>query len=54
MFRQNCCNRKPMGCCDRPMVGCDREIAEQIIEPAVTKCVEKNFVHEVPHACHFM
>lgn len=48
MFR----NRPMMDCCDRPMMGCcDRKIAEQVIEPAINNCVERNFMHEVPHIC---
>lgn len=64
MFGQNCCNRRPMhcempmDCCGRPMPMqvpmegcCEREIVEQVMEPTITKCIEKNFMHEVPHVC---
>jgi Inner spore coat protein D. len=44
MFKQNCCNKVPMGCCER-------QIVEQVVEPTMTKCVERNFMHEVPHVC---
>ncbi len=40
------CNRN---CCG----GCNRQQAPQmeqpIMEPVITKCVEKEFYHEVPH-----
>ena len=41
MFNQNCCNRRQNGC--------GRQIMEQVIEPTVNKCVQKDFYHEVPH-----
>ena len=28
-----------------------RQICEQVIEPTQTKCIEKEFYHEVPHVC---
>lgn len=34
-----------MGC---PRQGC---MESEIIEPTTTKCVEKEFYHEVPHVC---
>ncbi len=30
---------------------CERQFTEQVIEPTITKCVEKEFYHEVPHVC---
>ncbi len=31
---------------------CQRQLMEQVVEePTITKCVEKNFYHEVPHVC---
>lgn len=44
MFR-NCCQRQN-DCCDRQMGCCGMQ---PIIEPTVTKCVEKEFCHEVEH-----
>ena len=31
---------------------CQRQ--NQIIEPTINKCVEKDFYHEVPQVCPFM
>ena len=28
-----------------------RQMCEQVIEPTITKCIEKDFYHEVPHVC---
>ena len=30
---------------------CCRQFSEQVIEPTITKCVQKDFYHEVPHVC---
>ena len=43
MFNRMCCNRQ-MGCCMPQM-------EQQIVEPAINKCIEKEFYHEVPHVC---
>lgn len=40
MFKGGCCNRMNDGCMER-----------EIIEPAINKCIEKEFYHEVPHIC---
>ena len=40
MFNQDCWNRRQNGC--------GREITEQVIEPTINKCVQKDFYHEVP------
>lgn len=37
---------KNMGCCMPQPQMCD-----QIIEPPINKCIEKEFYHEVPHVC---
>lgn len=43
MFRNNCCNRQNMfGVMQQPMMECE------VVEPTITKCVEKEFYHEVP------
>lgn len=43
------------GCCGRqmPMVGGYQQpcMEQEIVEPTITKCVEKEFYHEVPHVC---
>lgn len=40
-------NRPMMGGC-----GCNNMNTEAVItEPTITKCVEKEFFHEVPHVC---
>lgn len=41
MFNKCCFNR---GCCMPQM-------CEQIVEPTINKCIEKEFYHEVPHVC---
>jgi hypothetical protein len=51
MFGRRCCNRQqsmfsqpmgmPSGCC----------METEVIEPTITKCVEKEIYHEVPHVC---
>ncbi len=47
MFNRNCCQKNNMFKC-----GCgEREVANQVIEPTITKCVQKDFYHEVPHIC---
>ena len=51
MFRNQCCGRPMMGM-QQPMMpmngnGCGCPI----VEPTITKCVEKEFFHEVPHVC---
>ncbi len=40
------------GCCqsqNMDMNMCDNE--REIVEPMVNKCIEREFVHEVPHIC---
>jgi hypothetical protein len=51
MFGRRCCNRQqgmfnqsmgmPNACC----------METEVIEPTITKCVEKEIYHEVPHVC---
>ena len=49
MFGKNCNGfRGPQmagGCCRQP------QMENCIMEPTITKCVEKEFYHEVPHVC---
>ncbi len=46
MFNQNCCNQNGnmFG-----RQGCQRQVSEQVIEPTINKCIQKDFYHEVPH-----
>ncbi len=30
---------------------CNRQMECQIMEPVITKCIEKEFYHQVPHIC---
>lgn len=49
MFNKNCCcSRGP-----QMMGGCQRQPQMEacVMEPTITKCVEKEFYHEVPHVC---
>lgn len=47
---RRCCNRQMGfgfgnmmgGCCEKPCM------EQQVVEPTITKCVEKEFYHEVP------
>lgn len=48
MFNQNCC--RP----NRSFNCCQRQVSNTIVEPTITKCVQKDFYHEVPHVCPFM
>lgn len=45
--RRNCCDRQ-MGYA-MPMDTCCME--QPVIEPTITKCIEKEYYHEVPHVC---
>lgn len=40
--RWGCCGRHQQNMC------CDRQMEQQIMEPTMTKCIEKEFYHEVP------
>lgn len=46
MFNK-CCYNRNMGCCMPQM-------EQQIVEPPINKCIEKEFYHEVPQDCFFM
>lgn len=46
-MRQNMYGGMPMG--QGMMSGAMME--GQVIEPTITKCVQQNFYHEVPHVC---
>ena len=53
MFNKRCCRNMQQNDMMMPqydvnyMNDCNREI----IEPTITKCVEREFYHEVPHIC---
>lgn len=39
-------------CCQNNMfMGCPKQMEDCVVEPTITKCVEKEFYHEVPHVC---
>ena len=38
-------NRFNNSCC------CNRQMENQVMEPVITKCIEKEFYHQVPHIC---
>ena len=45
LFNKRCCQdmmmpQNGMDCCNR-----------EIVEPAINKCIEREFYHEVPHVC---
>ena len=42
MFKKNCMCQMPNNCCEP---NCP------IVEPAINKCVEREFCHEVNHIC---
>ena len=46
MFNKNCCSDRQMGY-GMPMenMGCP------IVEPAINKCIEREFCHNVEHVC---
>lgn len=53
MFRNQCgCGRTPMmmgGA--QPFMPQQGEMGCPVVEPTITKCVEKECFHEVPHVC---
>ena len=44
---RRCCNQMGFGGMDRDC-GCQ---PQPIVEPAINKCIEREFCHEVPHVC---
>lgn len=52
MFRNSCCGsmRQNMPMANQGMM-MQPMMEGQVIEPTITKCVEQNFYHEVPHIC---
>ena len=38
-------------CCFNRNMGCIPSCEQQIVEPPINKCIEKEFYHEVPHVC---
>ena len=52
MFRNQCCGRNQMMNMGQPMMPMGgNQCGCPIVEPTITKCVEKEFCHEVPHVC---
>lgn len=48
LFNKNCCCNRQGGF-GMPMTGCCQPQMEgPVMEPTITKCVEKEFYHEVP------
>ncbi len=52
MFGRGCCNRQ-QGMFGMPQAnyGMSPCMEQPVVEPTITKCVEKEFYHEVPHVC---
>ena len=48
MFNRRCCDRQPNF---QPVFQGNYMMGSEVIEPTITKCVEKEFFHEVPHVC---
>ena len=51
LFNKNCCCNRQMGFLgpmQQPMM------EGSVMEPAINKCIEKEFYHEVPQECTFM
>ncbi|MDD3392825.1 MAG: CotD family spore coat protein [Bacilli bacterium] len=46
--RRCCCMPKQNMCCCPQMDPC---MEQPVVEPTVTKCIEKEFCHEVQHVC---
>lgn len=58
LFNKKCCCDRQMGfgnfgpqAYDQNQMGFGGNMGCPIIEPAINKCVEKEFFHEVPHVC---
>lgn len=53
MFGRNCCCNRQQGMFQQPMMnyGGSPCMEQQVVEPTITKCVEKEIYHEVPHVC---
>lgn len=52
MFGRGCCNqRQNMFGFGSNMAGMNPCMEQQVVEPTITNCVEKEIYHEVPHVC---
>ena len=52
MFGRGCCNRQQgMFGMSQNNYGMSPCMEQPVVEPTITKCVEKEFYHEVPHVC---
>jgi len=51
MFNRNCCHKQPRN--DFGFYGDfnNQQMECPVTEPTITKCVEKEFYHQVPHVC---
>lgn len=52
LFNKNCCCNRQGGF-GFPMNNgsCQQQMEGPVMEPTITKCIEKEFYHEVPHCC---
>ena len=52
MFGRGCCNRQQgMFGMAQNNYGMSPCMEQPVVEPTITKCVEREFYHEVPHVC---
>ena len=56
LFNRNCCRQNNMygyGMQNMGIGGYNQQpnMESEVIEPTTTKCIEKEFFHEVPHVC---
>lgn len=56
MFNRGCCmGRQNMYAMPQPMTqqytNAQPMMEGQVVEPTITKCVEQDFYHEIPHVC---
>ena len=52
LFNKNCCCNRQGGFGFPMNNGCyQQQMEEPVMEPTITKCIEKEFYHEVPHCC---
>lgn len=52
MFGRRCCNRQQGMFGMQPNTcGMNPCMEQTVVEPTITKCIEKEIYHEVPHVC---
>ncbi|MBQ9182064.1 MAG: hypothetical protein IJ134_05495 [Bacilli bacterium] len=49
--KKNCCQRQNMMFGMQPQMPMQSCCEQPIVEPTITKCIEKEFCHDVPHVC---